>query len=427
MNKIAIIGLGYVGLPLAVEFGKHRQVLGFDINQSRIAELTDYRDSTLEVSSDQLQEATLLEYSSDITTLKNCSIFIVTVPTPIDDANRPDLTPLEKASETVGKSLSKGSIVIYESTVFPGCTEEVCVPILEKFSGLKFNQDFYCGYSPERINPGDKVNTLTKIKKITSGSTPEIAKAVDELYASIITAGTYPATSIKVAEAAKVIENTQRDLNIALVNELSVIFNRLEIDTLEVLEAAGSKWNFLPFRPGMVGGHCIGVDPYYLTHKAEQIGYHPQVILAGRRINDNMARYAARGVIKLMVKNGIDVSRSKVGVLGITFKENCPDIRNSKVVDLIRELQSWGIEVLVSDPWAEQNEVMQEYGIKLSPYEDLHGLDSLIVAVGHEQYRTMQPEYLKSLCSTSKPVLGDIKSLYAKQQVIDAGFVPFRL
>jgi len=427
MNKIAIIGLGYVGLPLAVEFGKHRQVLGFDINQSRIAELTDYRDSTLEVSSDQLQEATLLEYSSDITTLKNCSIFIVTVPTPIDDANRPDLTPLEKASETVGKSLSKGSIVIYESTVYPGCTEEVCVPILERFSGLKFNQDFYCGYSPERINPGDKVNTLTKIKKITSGSTPEIAKAVDELYGSIIKAGTYPATSIKVAEAAKVIENTQRDLNIALVNELSVIFNRLNIDTLEVLEAAGSKWNFLPFRPGMVGGHCIGVDPYYLTHKAEQIGYHPQVILAGRRINDNMARYAARGVIKLMVKNGIDVSRSKVGVLGITFKENCPDIRNSKVVDLIRELQSWGIEVLVSDPWAEQNEVMQEYGIKLSPYEDLHGLDSLIVAVGHEQYRTMQPEYLKSLCSTSKPVLGDIKSLYVKQQVIDAGFVPFRL
>ena len=427
MNKIAIIGLGYVGLPLAVEFGKHRQVLGFDINPSRIAELTDYRDSTLEVSSDQLQEATLLEYSSDITTLKNCSIFIVTVPTPIDDANRPDLTPLEKASETVGKSLSKGSIVIYESTVYPGCTEEVCVPILERFSGLKFNQDFYCGYSPERINPGDKVNTLTKIKKITSGSTPEIAKAVDELYGSIIKAGTYPATSIKVAEAAKVIENTQRDLNIALVNELSVIFNRLNIDTLEVLEAAGSKWNFLPFRPGMVGGHCIGVDPYYLTHKAEQIGYHPQVILAGRRINDNMARYAARGVIKLMVKNGIDVSRSKVGVLGITFKENCPDIRNSKVVDLIRELQSWGIEVLVSDPWAEQNEVMQEYGIKLSPYEDLHGLDSLIVAVGHEQYRTMQPEYLKSLCSTSKPVLGDIKSLYVKQQVIDAGFVPFRL
>lgn len=427
MSKIAIIGLGYVGLPLAVEFGKRRQVLGFDINQSRIAELKDYRDNTLEVSSDQLKEATLLEYSSDVATLKNCSIFIVTVPTPIDDANRPDLTPLIKASETVGKSLCKGSIVIYESTVFPGCTEEVCVPILEKFSGLKFNQDFYCGYSPERINPGDKVNTLTKIKKITSGSTPEIAKAVDELYASIVTAGTYPATSIKVAEAAKVIENTQRDLNIALVNELSVIFNRLNIDTLEVLEAAGSKWNFLPFRPGMVGGHCIGVDPYYLTHKAEQIGYHPQVILAGRRINDNMARYAARGVIKLMVKNGIDVSRSKVGVLGITFKENCPDIRNSKVVDLIRELQSWGIEVLVSDPWAEQNEVMQEYGIKLSPYEDLHGLDSLIVAVGHEQYRTMQPEYLKSLCSTSKPVLGDIKSLYVKQQVIDAGFVPFRL
>ncbi len=427
MSKIAIIGLGYVGLPLAVEFGKHRQVLGFDINQSRIAELADHRDSTLEVSSEQLKKATLLEYSSDFATLKNCSIFIVTVPTPIDDANRPDLTPLEKASETVGKSLSKGSIVIYESTVYPGCTEEVCVPILEKFSGLKFNQDFYCGYSPERINPGDKINTLTKIKKITSGSTPEIAQVVDELYGSIITAGTYPATSIRVAEAAKVIENTQRDLNIALVNELSVIFNRLNIDTIEVLEAAGSKWNFLPFRPGMVGGHCIGVDPYYLTHKAEQIGYHPQVILAGRRINDNMARYAARGVIKLMVKNGIDVSTSKVGVLGITFKENCPDIRNSKVVDLIRELQSWGIEVLVSDPWADQNEVMHEYGIKLTPYENLNGVDSLIVAVGHEQYRTMQPEHLKLLCNASTPVLGDIKSLYVKQQVIDAGFVPFRL
>lgn len=429
MNKIAIIGLGYVGLPLAVEFGKKQQVIGFDINERRVDELSNSHDSTLEVTSEQLKESTYLEFTTDQSKLKECSIFIVTVPTPIDDANRPDLTPLEKASETVAKSMQKGSIVIYESTVYPGCTEEVCVPILEKLSGLKFNQDFYCGYSPERINPGDKVNTLTKIKKITSGSTPFASKAVDDLYKSIITAGTFQATSIKVAEAAKVIENTQRDLNIALVNELSVIFNRLGIDTLEVLEAAGSKWNFLPFRPGMVGGHCIGVDPYYLTHKAEQIGYNPQVILAGRRINDNMAKYAARSVIKLMVKNGIDVSKSKVGVLGLTFKENCPDIRNSKVIDLIRELESWGIEAVVADAWAIPEEVYQEYQIKLSPIEQLSQLDSLIVAVGHNEYRKMKPTQLKALCkpSNSLPVLGDIKSLYPKEHTLQAGFTVFRL
>lgn len=427
MNKIAIIGLGYVGLPLAVEFGKKQEVVGFDINEHRVDELSKSHDSTLEVTSEQLKKSSHLEFTTDPSKLKECSIFIVTVPTPIDDANRPDLSPLKKASETVAKSMQKGSIVIYESTVYPGCTEEVCVPILEKLSGLKFNQDFYCGYSPERINPGDKVNTLTKIKKITSGSTTYASGVIDDLYKSIITAGTFQATSIRVAEAAKVIENTQRDLNIALVNELSVIFNRLGIDTLEVLEAAGSKWNFLPFRPGMVGGHCIGVDPYYLTHKAEQIGYNPQVILAGRRINDNMAKYAARSVIKLMVKNGIDVSKSKVGVLGLTFKENCPDIRNSKVIDLIRELESWGVETVVTDAWASPEEVYDEYQIKLSPLEQLSQLDSLIVAVGHNEYRKLEPMQLKALCKTLSPVLGDIKSLYPKDIAMQAGFTLFRL
>lgn len=425
--KIAVIGLGYVGLPLAVEFGKHRKVIGFDINQSRVNELSIGKDSTLEVAANEMLKANQLEYTTDIARLRECKVFIVTVPTPIDKANRPDLTPLEKASQTVAGALSKNSIVIYESTVYPGCTEEVCVPILEKFSGLKFNQDFFCGYSPERINPGDKVNTLTKIKKVTSGSTPEVAKAVDQLYGSIIKAGTYPATSIKVAEAAKVIENTQRDLNIALVNELSVIFNRLDIDTLEVLEAAGSKWNFLPFRPGMVGGHCIGVDPYYLTHKAEQIGYHPQIILAGRRMNDNMARYAARNVIKLMVQNGIDVSKSRVAVLGITFKENCPDIRNSKVVDLVTELNSWGVEVLVTDDWADANEVSHEYGIQLTQFMNLKDIDGVIVAVGHHNYRNLKLVELKRMCRGEKPILGDLKSLYNRQAALSAGFKVFRL
>ena len=426
-KKIAVIGLGYVGLPLAVEFGKHRSVLGFDINQARIDELKAGRDSTLEVSEEDLQLAKQLEYSADTTALAGCDIFIVTVPTPIDQANRPDLTPLIKASETVGKALKPGAIVVYESTVYPGCTEEVCVPVLEKFSGLKFNQDFFCGYSPERINPGDKVNTLTKIRKITSGSTPDVAKAVDELYGSIITAGTFPATSLRVAEAAKVIENTQRDLNIALVNELSVIFDRLGIDTIEVLEAAGSKWNFLPFRPGMVGGHCIGVDPYYLTHKAEEVGYHPQVILAGRRINDNMARYAARNVIKLMLQNGIDVARSTVGVQGITFKENCPDIRNSKVADLVRELENWGVRVVVDDPWANPEEVMHEYGISLGRIDAENLVDTLIVAVGHTEFRKENVQELKALCRGDKPVLGDLKSLYDRHAAAAAGFTVFRL
>jgi UDP-N-acetyl-D-galactosamine dehydrogenase len=426
-QKIAVVGLGYVGLPLAVEFGKVRPVLGFDIHETRIAELRSGKDSTLEVTSDSLAAANYLEYSSDKVRLGECGIFIVTVPTPIDAVNRPDLMPLVKASETVGAALKPGSIVVYESTVYPGCTEEICVPVLEKHSGLKFNVDFFCGYSPERINPGDKINTLTTIKKITSGSTPEIAEAVDALYRSIIKAGTWKASSIKVAEAAKVIENSQRDLNIAFVNELSVIFDRLGIDTIEVLEAAGSKWNFLPFRPGMVGGHCIGVDPYYLTHKAEEVGYHPQVILAGRRINDNMARYVARNVIRLMLKNGIDVARSTVGVMGITFKENCPDIRNSKVVDLISELKIWNVNVVVFDPWANAGEVKHEYDVELGVIDAAHPVDSLVVAVGHHEFRQTTPEALRALCRTENPVLADVKALYDRHAVTEAGFTVFRL
>ena len=426
-TTIALIGLGYVGLPLAVEFGKHRPVIGFDINQARVAELQGGKDHTLECSPEQLKASEHLRFSSQLDDLRDCGIFIVTVPTPVDDAHRPDLTPLVKASQTVGSVLKKGDVVIYESTVFPGATEEVCVPELEKASGLKFNQDFFCGYSPERINPGDKVNTLTTIKKITSGSTPDVAQAVDALYRQIITAGTHQASSIKVAEAAKVIENTQRDLNIALVNELSVIFSRLDIDTLDVLEAAGSKWNFLPFRPGMVGGHCIGVDPYYLTHKAEQVGYHPQVILAGRRINDNMGRYVARNTIKRMLQAGMDVPRCRIGVLGITFKENCPDIRNSKVIDVVRELQSWGAEVVVTDAWADPAEVQHEYDISLRVIDKSHPVDALIVAVGHNEYRALSPEQLKALTRGNSPVLADVKSLYDRHALAAAGFNVFRL
>ncbi|QOW54228.1 MULTISPECIES: Vi polysaccharide biosynthesis UDP-N-acetylglucosamine C-6 dehydrogenase TviB [Acinetobacter] len=425
--KIAVIGLGYVGLPLAVEFGKKVPVIGFDIQQKRIEELQSGQDHTLEVSPEELQQATQLSYSANLDDLKSCNFFIVTVPTPVDHVNRPDLTPLQKASETIGQVLNPGDIVVYESTVYPGATEEVCIPVLEKISGLKFNQDFFAGYSPERINPGDKVNTLTKIKKITSGSTPEVAELVDQVYSSIITAGTHKASSIKVAEAAKVIENTQRDLNIALVNELSVIFDRLGIDTLDVLEAAGSKWNFLPFRPGLVGGHCIGVDPYYLTHKAEEVGYHPQVILAGRRINDNMARYVARNTIKHMLKNGIDVPRAKIGVLGITFKENCPDIRNSKVEDLIKEFQTWGAQVVVCDPWADAEEVRQEYGVELSIIDAEHPVDSLVVAVGHNEFRHLSPEQLRSYVNNPKPVIADVKSLFNRDELTAQGFTVFRL
>ena len=425
--KIAVIGLGYVGLPLAVEFGKKVPVVGFDIYQKRIDELKSGQDHTLEVSPLELAQSAQLSYSANLEELKDCNFFIVTVPTPIDHVNRPDLTPLQKASETIGKVLKKNDIVVYESTVYPGATEEICVPVLEKVSGLKFNQDFFVGYSPERINPGDKVNTLTKIKKITSGSTPEIANIVDAVYASIITAGTYKATSIKVAEAAKVIENTQRDLNIALVNELSVIFDRIGIDTVDVLEAAGSKWNFLPFRPGLVGGHCIGVDPYYLTHKAEEVGYHPQVILAGRRINDNMARYVARNTIKRMLQNGIDVPRAKVGVLGVTFKENCPDIRNSKVADLIKEFEAWGAQVVVADPWADAEEVKHEYGIELGQVNAEHPVDALVIAVGHNEFRSLSAAELKSYVRSNKPVLVDVKGLFDRTTLAEQGFTVFRL
>lgn len=426
-KKIAVIGLGYVGLPLAVEFGKHRPTLGFDINQLRIKDLESGIDRTLEVNQEGINAAIHLKFSSDAEALRACKIFVITVPTPIDNVKRPDLEPLIKASETVGKYLKAGDIVIYESTVFPGCTEEVCVPVLERLSDLTFNKDFFCGYSPERINPGDKVNTLTKIKKITSGSTPEISTEIDDLYKSIITAGTFQASSIKVAEAAKVIENTQRDLNIALVNELSVIFGRLDIDTLDVLEAAGSKWNFLPFRPGLVGGHCIGIDPYYLTHKAEQVGYNPQVILAGRRINDNMAHYMVKKVVQKMLKNGIDVTNASVGVMGITFKENCPDIRNSKIVDVISELENWGINVVVTDPWADPREVKETYNITLNKISNKHKVDSLIVAVGHSEFRCLSPEVLRGYCKGSSPVIADVKSLYNKKDLVDCGLSVFRL
>ena len=425
--SIAVVGLGYVGLPLAVEFGRLRSVIGFDINIARIAALQSGKDDTLEVSPESLQAAHHLQYSANPEDLRNCKVFIVTVPTPVDKANRPDMSPLIKASETVGRVMPDGAVVIYESTVYPGATEEVCVPVLERFSGKTFNTDFFCGYSPERINPGDRVNTLTKIKKITSGSTPEVADAVDALYGSIITAGTHKARSLKVAEAAKVIENTQRDLNIALVNELSVIFERLGIDTLDVLEAAGSKWNFLPFRPGLVGGHCIGVDPYYLTHKAEEVGYHPQVILAGRRINDNMARYVARNTIRLMLKNGMDVPRCRIGVLGVTFKENCPDIRNSKVVDMVREFLTWGADVVIADPWASASEVRHEYDLPLGLVDANHPVDALVVAVGHNEYRQLTPAELRAYCRGAQPVLADVKSLYHREQAVEAGFTVFRL
>ena len=425
--KIGVIGLGYVGLPLAVEFGKKRKTIGFDINRQRVKELSDGQDHTLEVSPEELKLASHLTYTSELSELEQCNFFIVTVPTPIDNVNRPDLSPLQKASQTIGGVLKKGDIVVYESTVYPGATEEVCIPILEQVSGLKFNLDFFAGYSPERINPGDKVNTLTKIKKITSGSTPDVAEIVDQVYRSIITAGTHKASSIKVAEAAKVIENTQRDLNIALINELSIIFERIGIDTLDVLEAAGSKWNFLPFRPGLVGGHCIGVDPYYLTHKAEEVGYHPQVILAGRRINDNMAQYVAQTTIKLMLNNKLNVATAKVGILGITFKENCPDIRNSKIIDMIKEFEQWGINVVVSDPWADAEEVKDEYGLNLVNIDENNPVDALVVAVGHKEYRTLSAETLRSFVRSDKPVLVDVKSLFDRNTLSEQGFTIFRL
>lgn len=427
-QKVAIIGLGYVGLPLAVEFGNSIETIGFDISESRIEDLKKGIDQTLEVNSEDIQKSRHLNFTYNLDDLKDVNVYIVTVPTPIDEVNRPNLNPIINASKMIGKYLKVDDIVIYESTVYPGCTEEVCVPILESYSQLIFNKDFFCGYSPERINPGDKVNTLTKIVKITSGSTPETSKKIDDLYKTIITAGTFKASSIKVAEAAKVIENTQRDLNIALVNELSVIFNRLEVDTLDVLDAAASKWNFLPFKPGLVGGHCIGVDPYYLTHKAEQVGYNPEVILAGRRINDNMALYVVNKLIQKMVLNRIDIHSSNVGVLGITFKENCPDIRNTKIIDVIAELKKWGTNVIVSDEWADPVEVEQTYGIKLTKIDEVrHKLDSIIVAVGHEEYRNLSCEYLRDMCKGLSPVIADIKSIYKKESLIEEGFDVFRL
>ncbi|MDA9769665.1 Vi polysaccharide biosynthesis UDP-N-acetylglucosamine C-6 dehydrogenase TviB [Emcibacteraceae bacterium] len=413
-TKIAIIGLGYVGLPLAVEFGKKRETLGFEINQSRVDELKSGEDSTLECSPEELKEATHLSYTTDTEQLKSCNVFIVTVPTPINEHKQPDLTPLEKASEMLGGVINQGDIVIYESTVYPGCSEEVCVPILEKVSGLTFNEDFYIGYSPERINPGDKEHRLPTIKKVTSGSTPECAKFVNELYHDIITAGTHLAPSIKVAEAAKVIENTQRDVNISLINELAKIFNMLDIDTLDVLEAAGTKWNFLPFRPGLVGGHCIGVDPYYLTYKAQSIGYNPEVILSGRRINDGMGEYVVSQLIKRMIKNKQQVDGSKVLLMGLTFKENCPDLRNTKVVDIISELQEYNINTDIYDPWVSKVEAIEEYGLSLID-EPTNDYEAVIVAVAHNEFIDLGAEGVRKFLKNDG-LLYDLKSLFEKSE-----------
>ncbi len=405
---IAVIGLGYVGLPLAVEFGKNRAVVGFDIDSKRIDELRSGHDRTDEVESDDLASASQLSFTDQRGDIANCGIFIVTVPTPIDRHRRPDLTPLIRASETVGQVLKRGDIVIYELTVYPGATEEECIPVLERESGLVFNEDFFVGYSPERINPGDKEHRLPTIRKVTSGSNPEAAETIDELYRSIITAGTFKAASIRVAEAAKVIENTQRDLNIALINELAIIFERLGIDTEQVLEAAGTKWNFLPFRPGLVGGHCIGVDPYYLTHKAQAIGYHPEIILAGRRLNDRMGAYVAGQLVKAMLQRRLQVSEARVLVLGLTFKENCPDLRNTKVVDVIRELEDYGASVDVHDPWADAEEARHEYGIKLVSQPQAGAYDAIVLAVGHREFVTLGAEAMRAF---GKPdhVLYDLK------------------
>ena len=402
--KIAVVGLGYVGLPLAAAFSEKYEVVGFDVNAKRIEELKSGYDRTLELSNEQMKKAidNGMKFSLNLDDIRSCNFFIVTVPTPIDKNKRPDLTPVVKATQSVAKVLKKGDIVVYESTVYPGVTEEVCVPLLEQ-SGLKFNEDFFCGYSPERINPGDKEHTVTKIKKITSGSTPEVAEKVDEVYRSIITAGTHKAPTIKVAEAAKVIENTQRDINIAFMNELAMIFNKMNIDTNAVLQAAGTKWNFLNFRPGLVGGHCIGVDPYYLTHKAQELGFHPEMILAGRRINDNMGKYAADQVVKLMIKRGVLINSARVLVLGLTFKENCPDIRNSRVIDVIEELRDFGCSVDVYDPWADEAEVKREYGITPLKSFDEADYDCVVIAVAHDKFKGLK---------FSKALVYDIKNVY---------------
>jgi UDP-N-acetyl-D-galactosamine dehydrogenase len=414
--RIAIIGLGYVGLPLAVTFGKRFPTVGFDINASRVAELRNHHDHTREVTGDDLREANLLEFSSDAAALAGCNVFIVTVPTPIDEYKRPDLRPLESASRTVGRAIGRGGVVVYESTVYPGATEEICIPIVERESGLVFNQDFYAGYSPERINPGDPQHRLETIKKVTSGSTPEVAAFVDQLYGSIITAGTHKASSIRVAEAAKVIENIQRDVNIALINELALIFHRLEIDTHEVLEAAGTKWNFLPFRPGLVGGHCIGVDPYYLTHKAQQIGYHPDMILAGRRINDGMGSHVARRVVKLMRQRNQDMTQSRVLILGLAFKENCPDLRNTKVIDIVRELRCYNARVDVHDPWVNAEHARDEYGVTMVSEPKAGEYNAVVLAVAHGEFVSMGPDRIRAYGSPGA-VLFDVKRALPRASV----------
>ena len=406
--KISVIGLGYVGLPLAVAFSDKFKVIGFDVNEKRVEELNKFNDKTLEINLEKLKNAITnnkMKLSSNIDDIKECNFYIVSVPTPVDKNNRPDLTPLLKASQSVGSVLKKGDIVVYESTVYPGATEEECVPVLERFSNLKFNEDFFCGYSPERINPGDKEHTITKIKKITSGSTKKVADIVDDVYASIIKAGTFKASSIKVAEAAKVIENTQRDINIAFVNELAMIFEKMHIDTTEVLKAAGTKWNFLKFNPGLVGGHCIGVDPYYLTHKAQELGYHPEIILAGRRINDNMGKYAANRVVKLMIKHDKKINKAKVLILGITFKENCPDIRNSRVIDVVKELKEFGCNVDVYDPWADKNEVLREYNLNLIENLNLNNYDAVVLAVAHDEFKNLDFSNLNAVTFDIKGIL----------------------
>lgn len=414
--SIGVIGLGYVGLPLAVEFGKKYITIGFDINLTRVNDLLSGHDSTLEVSDEELKDVPFMSYSYTVDDLKKCNIYIVTVPTPIDEHKQPDLSPLVKASEMLGKVVNKGDIIIYESTVYPGATEEICIPEVERISGLKFNKDFFAGYSPERINPGDKEHRVTNILKVTSGSTPEIAEIVDQLYKSVITAGTHKASSIKVAEAAKVIENTQRDVNIALINELSIIFNKLDIDTLEVLEAAGTKWNFLPFRPGLVGGHCIGVDPYYLTHKAQSVGYHPEMILAGRRLNDGMGQYVVSQLVKNMLTKRIHVDGAKVLIMGLTFKENCPDLRNTKVVDIVSELKEYKINVDVVDPWCSSEESEHEYGLSLVEQVKNNTYDAIIIAVGHNEFKALGAENIRAY-GKENHVLYDLKYILDKESV----------
>lgn len=408
--QIAVVGLGYVGLPLAVEFGRKRSVVGFDINESRIKELENYQDNTLETTQKELKDAIHLSYSSNLEDIKDCKIYIITVPTPIDNQKKPDLSPLKKASQSIGSILKKGDIVIYESTVYPGATEEICVPILEEQSSLSFNKDFYCGYSPERINPGDKEHRITTIKKITSGSTPEIATLIDKLYKEIISAGTHKASSIKVAEAAKVIENTQRDVNIALINELSVIFNKLDIDTESVLEAASTKWNFMPYKPGLVGGHCIGVDPYYLTHKALEVGHNPEMILAGRRINDNMGLFVVGEVLDLMRKKNINIENANILIMGLAFKENCPDIRNTKVIDLVDEFKSFKCCIDVYDPWVDKDEALNEYNMKLIEYPEKDKYDAIVLAVAHDQFKDFSYKEIMAF-GKDKHVIYDIKYL----------------